>query len=104
SNEQATDNVEFAGEVQFQSEVPQQEVETPIVSEAVSNIESLSEKIDMTDVFATDTVCNSRDELLKWTQKLGKSVGTIIVIKKSDLGSVACRTPRIVFGCERTEM
>ncbi|KAF9595717.1 hypothetical protein IFM89_003459 [Coptis chinensis] len=87
--EQATDNVEFAGEVQFQPEVPQQEVETPIVSEAVSNIESISEKIDMTDVFTTDTVFNSRDELLKWTRELGKSVGTVIVIKKSDLGSVA---------------
>ncbi|KAF9622114.1 hypothetical protein IFM89_029398 [Coptis chinensis] len=56
-HEQATNNVEFAGEVQFQPEVPQQEVES--------------------------------DELHKWTRKLRKSVGTIIVIKKSDLGSVA---------------
>ncbi|KAF9593823.1 hypothetical protein IFM89_025532, partial [Coptis chinensis] len=51
---QANDNVEFAGEVQFQIKSLNRSGDTNSIR-YVGNIESLSEKIDMTDVFATDT-------------------------------------------------
>ncbi|KAL5708705.1 hypothetical protein ACHQM5_019471 [Ranunculus cassubicifolius] len=69
-------------------------------SDLISDIESQSEKYDLTDYFTTDEVFNTREELVKWTRDTGKSVGTVVVIKKSGSG-LAGRAPRIAFGCER---
>ncbi|PIA54052.1 hypothetical protein AQUCO_00900552v1 [Aquilegia coerulea] len=93
-------NVEFATDYDFQLEDSLQVVENPIASEPVSDIDLQSEKLDLTDTFKTDVVFDSRDELVKWARDVGRSVGTVIVKKKSDFG-VGGRTPRLAIGCER---
>ncbi|KAF5193950.1 maltase-glucoamylase, intestinal protein [Thalictrum thalictroides] len=94
------ENVEFATDYDLELEDPLQEVENPIASEPVSDIYLQSEKLDLTDTFKTDAVFDSRVELVKWARDVGRSVGTVIVKKKSDFG-VSGRTPRLAIGCER---
>ncbi|KAF9595716.1 hypothetical protein IFM89_003458 [Coptis chinensis] len=86
-------------------EPPLQDESRPITSEPVSDVESQSlEKLDFTDTFKTDVtrkqVFNSRDELIRWARDLGKSIGMVVVIKRSDVGSSG-RVPRVFMACER---
>ncbi|KAF9595718.1 hypothetical protein IFM89_003460 [Coptis chinensis] len=81
---------------------PQEVNAIPVTSEPVSDIVSQSfEKVDITDIFTTDVVFSSCDELIKWTRDVGRTIGNIIVIKKSDFGILG-EISSIFFSCERS--
>lgn len=101
--ESIRDDVQSATNIEFrlQDTVPVEEENKAITSEHVSDIESQSlEKLDFTDTFTTDAIFNSRDELIQWTRETGRSVGMVVIIKKSEFGASG-RTSRIFFACER---
>ncbi|PIA54050.1 hypothetical protein AQUCO_00900551v1 [Aquilegia coerulea] len=96
------DDVQSATDLEFHLIVPPlpEEIQA-ITSEPVSDVESQSFlKLDFTDAFSTDEVFNSRDELIKWARDVGRSVGVVVIIKKSEFG-VSGRTSRLFFACER---
>ncbi|KAF5203930.1 maltase-glucoamylase, intestinal protein [Thalictrum thalictroides] len=96
------DDVQSATDLDFHLIVPPlPEENKTITSEPVSDVESQSLlTLDFTDAFKTDEVFNSRDELIKWTRDVGRSVGVVVIIKKSEFG-VSGRTSRLFFACER---
>ncbi|KAK1308994.1 hypothetical protein QJS10_CPA09g01972 [Acorus calamus] len=63
------------------------------------NVEG-SPNIDTTESFTTSLVFDSRKELIEWVKKVGRSVGVVVVIGRSD-ASDPRRAARIILICER---
>ncbi|KAF6138870.1 hypothetical protein GIB67_018601 [Kingdonia uniflora] len=54
------------------------------------------EMVDLTDVFTTDKVFDSREEVLQWVREEAKKVKAVVVIRRGEN-----RKPRMMLGCER---
>ncbi|KAF9599509.1 hypothetical protein IFM89_038729 [Coptis chinensis] len=100
--EPARDDVQSATDLEFHlTDLPLQDENMPVTSEPISDIESQSlRKLDFTDAFTTDVVFNCRDELVTWARDVGRSVGMVVIIKKSEFGASG-RSSRIFLACER---
>ncbi|XP_004506265.1 uncharacterized protein [Cicer arietinum] len=59
--------------------------------------------VDLTDVFSTSMMFDTRDDLLKWARNLGKENRVVVVIFRSENATVRSRTKtKLILGCERS--
>nr|XP_027185926.1 uncharacterized protein LOC101509803 [Cicer arietinum] len=59
--------------------------------------------IDLTDVFTTGMLFDTRDELLKWARNVGRENGIVVVIFRSETATARPRTKtKLILGCERS--
>ncbi|XP_073222614.1 uncharacterized protein [Cicer arietinum] len=59
--------------------------------------------IDLTDVFTTGMLFDTRDELLKWARNVGRENGIVVVIFRSENATARPRTKtKLILGCERS--
>ncbi|XP_004516717.1 uncharacterized protein [Cicer arietinum] len=59
--------------------------------------------IDLTDVFTTGMMFDTRDELLKWARNVGRENGIVVVIFRSETATARPRTKtKLILGCERS--
>ncbi|PIA25192.1 hypothetical protein AQUCO_12300023v1 [Aquilegia coerulea] len=56
---------------------------------------------DSTIVFTTDLVFDDREMLLNWCRDVGKRIGMVLVIAKSDVEKSG-RKPRVLIACDRS--
>ncbi|XP_057444559.1 protein FAR1-RELATED SEQUENCE 6-like [Lotus japonicus] len=71
----------------YEVDMPQERVE----ERQLANVEDrhdVSIATDYTEQFTTDRVFATRDELLDWTKNVGKQLGFVIIIRRSDCGSM----------------
>ncbi|KAJ1393023.1 OTU domain [Sesbania bispinosa] len=59
------------------------------------------EIVDFSDVFTTDEIFESRDELLNWVRGIAMDHGFVVVIMRSDSGGID-RKIKLILGCERS--
>ncbi|KAJ1406207.1 Protein FAR1-RELATED SEQUENCE 11 [Sesbania bispinosa] len=59
------------------------------------------EIVDFSDVFTTNEVFGSRDELLNWVRGTAMEHNFVVVIVRSDIGNNGRKT-KLVLGCERS--
>ncbi|KAK9927819.1 hypothetical protein M0R45_024985 [Rubus argutus] len=57
---------------------------------------------DYTSNFTTNEKFKSREDLMEWARKVGRSNGFGIVTLRSDNGSKGNKFPRVTLGCERS--
>ncbi|XP_004514148.1 uncharacterized protein [Cicer arietinum] len=59
--------------------------------------------IDLTDVFTTGMIFDTRDELLKWARNVGRENRIVVVIFRSETTTTRPRTKtKLILGCERS--
>ncbi|XP_073222483.1 uncharacterized protein [Cicer arietinum] len=59
--------------------------------------------IDLTDVFTTGMMFDTRDELLKWARNVGRENGIVVVIFRSETATARPRTKtKLILRCERS--
>ncbi|XP_004500027.1 uncharacterized protein [Cicer arietinum] len=59
--------------------------------------------VDLTDVFSTDMMFDTRDNLLKWARNVGRENGVVVVIFRSENATTRPRTKtKLILGCERS--
>ncbi|XP_073220689.1 uncharacterized protein [Cicer arietinum] len=59
--------------------------------------------IDLTDVFTTGMMFDTRDELLKWARNVGRENGIVVMIFRSEIATARPRTrTKLILGCERS--
>ncbi|XP_073222507.1 uncharacterized protein [Cicer arietinum] len=57
--------------------------------------------VDLTDVFSTGMMFDTRDDLLKWARNVGRENGVVVVIFRSENGTARPRTKtKLILGCE----
>ncbi|KAJ1406826.1 MULE transposase domain [Sesbania bispinosa] len=59
------------------------------------------EIVDFSDVFTTDEIFESRDELLNWVRGIAMDHDFVVVIMRSDSGGID-RKIKLILGCERS--
>ncbi|XP_004509805.1 uncharacterized protein [Cicer arietinum] len=60
--------------------------------------------IDLTDVFTTGMLFDTRDELLKWARNVGRENGIVVMIFRSETTTARPRTKtKLILGCERSD-
>ncbi|XP_057452536.1 uncharacterized protein LOC130744360 [Lotus japonicus] len=75
----------------YEVDMPQERVE----ERQLSNVEDRHDvpiAADYTEQFTTDRVFVTRDELLDWAKNVGKQLGFVIIIRRSDYGSKGRRS------------
>ncbi|XP_073219693.1 uncharacterized protein [Cicer arietinum] len=59
--------------------------------------------VDLTDVFSTGMMFDTRDDLLKWARNVGRENGVVVVIFRSENATARPRTKtKLILGCERS--
>ncbi|XP_004506467.1 PKS-NRPS hybrid synthetase cheA-like [Cicer arietinum] len=59
--------------------------------------------VDLNDVFSTDMMFDTRDDLLKWARNVGRENGVVVVIFRSENATARPRTKtKLILGCERS--
>ncbi|XP_004489620.1 uncharacterized protein [Cicer arietinum] len=59
--------------------------------------------IDLTDVFTTGMMFDTRDELLKWARNVGRENEIVVVIFRSETATTRPRTKtKLILSCERS--
>ncbi|XP_073221241.1 uncharacterized protein [Cicer arietinum] len=59
--------------------------------------------VDLTDVFNTGMMFDTRDDLLKWARNVGRENGVVVVIFRSENATTRPRTKtKLILGCERS--
>ncbi|XP_038708159.1 uncharacterized protein LOC120003298 [Tripterygium wilfordii] len=66
------------------------ELQTPVMIE-----------VDTTEYFRTDMVFQNKEAVVEYARKCGRRHGVVVVVQRSDVNDLK-RTPRILFGCERS--
>ncbi|XP_073219701.1 uncharacterized protein [Cicer arietinum] len=72
------------------------------------NFDTMNERvepvmIDLTDVFTTDMMLDTRDDLLKWARNVGRENGIVVVIFRSETATARPRIKtKLILGCERS--
>ncbi|KAL8511981.1 hypothetical protein ACS0TY_018443 [Phlomoides rotata] len=56
--------------------------------------------MDYTDIFTTNTLFNTRDDLISWAREVARQHMMVLVVKRSDNGG-GFKKGRIFLGCER---
>ncbi|XP_057452685.1 uncharacterized protein LOC130744527 [Lotus japonicus] len=74
----------------YKVDMPQERVEERKSQRQLAHVEDRHDVLiaaDYTEQFTTDRVFATRDELLDWAKNVGKQLGFVIIIRRSDCGS-----------------
>ncbi|XP_004490176.1 uncharacterized protein [Cicer arietinum] len=59
--------------------------------------------VDLTDVFSTNMMFDTRDDLLKWARNVGRENRIVVVIFRFETATTRPRTKtKLILGCERS--
>ncbi|XP_038680894.1 uncharacterized protein LOC119981822 [Tripterygium wilfordii] len=80
-----------------EEEVANEEFEGDVENEYLD----AKEDNDTSRFFTTDLTFESKEMVIEWVRKTGRSNGVVVVVLRSDVNDVN-RNPRVIFGCERS--